>query len=143
MVQDGAERFDARGRELEGEERGDLVAARSCGVPAVRGVSDAHRAHDPRCCWPNAEPDPLRNTMAAMIPLLEFGRTGHHSTRTIFGAAALGNVTQAEADNTMELIRRTASITSTRPATVTQSSRIGPDGHPPDRPGDQDRRAKA
>ena len=44
--------------------------------------------------------------MAAMIPVLEFGRTGHHSTRTIFGAAALGNVGQAEADDTMELIRQ-------------------------------------
>lgn len=33
-----------------------------------------------------------------------FGRTGHDSTRIIFGAAALGNVTQAEADQTMELI---------------------------------------
>ena len=44
--------------------------------------------------------------MAAMIPVLEFGRTGHDSTRTIFGAAALGSVGQAEADDTMELIRQ-------------------------------------
>jgi aryl-alcohol dehydrogenase-like predicted oxidoreductase len=41
-----------------------------------------------------------------MIPTLEFGRTGHDSTRVIFGAAALGSVTQAEADSTMELILR-------------------------------------
>lgn len=33
-----------------------------------------------------------------------FGRTGHMSTVTLFGAAALGNVTQAEADRTMELL---------------------------------------
>ena len=33
-----------------------------------------------------------------------FGRTGHLSTRTIFGAAALSNVTQAEADQTFELL---------------------------------------
>jgi len=44
--------------------------------------------------------------MTAMIPVLEFGRTGHKSTRAIFGAAALGNVTQAEADDTMELLRQ-------------------------------------
>ena len=33
-----------------------------------------------------------------------FGRSGHNSTRTIFGAAALGNVSQAEADRTLELL---------------------------------------
>jgi aryl-alcohol dehydrogenase-like predicted oxidoreductase len=36
------------------------------------------------------------------IPQLVFGRTGHLSTRTIFGAAALGNVTQSEADQTLD-----------------------------------------
>jgi len=36
------------------------------------------------------------------IPQLVFGRTGHLSTRTIFGAAALGSVTQAEADHTLD-----------------------------------------
>ncbi len=41
-----------------------------------------------------------------MIPMEAFGRTGHQSTRTIFGAAALGNVTQAEADRTMALVER-------------------------------------
>ena len=38
-----------------------------------------------------------------MISTHAFGRTGHSSTRTIFGAAALSQVTQAEADKTMEL----------------------------------------
>jgi aryl-alcohol dehydrogenase-like predicted oxidoreductase len=33
-----------------------------------------------------------------------FGRTGHMSTRTIFGAAALSQVTQAEADQTLDLL---------------------------------------
>ena len=33
-----------------------------------------------------------------------FGRTGHQSTRIIFGAAALGNVTQAEADQTLDVL---------------------------------------
>jgi aryl-alcohol dehydrogenase-like predicted oxidoreductase len=39
-----------------------------------------------------------------MIPQKPFGRTGHRSTRTIFGAAALGPVTQEEADRTLELL---------------------------------------
>ena len=39
-----------------------------------------------------------------MIPTLPFGRTGHASTRVIFGAAALGHVTQDEADRTLDLI---------------------------------------
>jgi aryl-alcohol dehydrogenase-like predicted oxidoreductase len=39
-----------------------------------------------------------------MIPTQPFGRTGHTSTRIIFGAAALGRVTQGEADQTMERV---------------------------------------
>ncbi len=39
-----------------------------------------------------------------MIPKHMFGRTGHLSTRMIFGAAALSRVTQAEADRTLELV---------------------------------------
>lgn len=39
-----------------------------------------------------------------MIPTLPFGRTGHTSTRIIFGAAAFGKVSQADADRTMELL---------------------------------------
>jgi len=38
-----------------------------------------------------------------MIPTQQFGRTGHQSSRAIFGAAALSKVSQAEADQTMEL----------------------------------------
>jgi aryl-alcohol dehydrogenase-like predicted oxidoreductase len=38
------------------------------------------------------------------IPTLAFGRTGHMSTRTLFGAAALGSVTQQEADQTLEVL---------------------------------------
>lgn len=41
-----------------------------------------------------------------MIAKQPFGRTGHLSTRLIFGAAALGSVTQQEADQTMELLLR-------------------------------------
>ncbi len=39
-----------------------------------------------------------------MIAMDTFGRTGHLSTRTIFGAAALGRVTQEEADRTLEVL---------------------------------------
>lgn len=39
-----------------------------------------------------------------MIEKLEFGRTGHLSTRTLFGAAALSQVTQAEADQTLDVL---------------------------------------
>jgi aryl-alcohol dehydrogenase-like predicted oxidoreductase len=39
-----------------------------------------------------------------MIEKQPFGRTGHISTRTLFGAAALGSVTQDEADRTLELV---------------------------------------
>ncbi len=39
-----------------------------------------------------------------MIEKQPFGRTGHQSTRTIFGAAAFSRVTQEEADRTIELL---------------------------------------
>ena len=39
-----------------------------------------------------------------MIEKLAFGRSGHMSTRTLFGAAALSNVTQAEADRTLDVL---------------------------------------
>jgi aryl-alcohol dehydrogenase-like predicted oxidoreductase len=37
---------------------------------------------------------------------LEFGRTGHHSSRLIFGAAALGGMRQEKADGLIELVRK-------------------------------------
>jgi aryl-alcohol dehydrogenase-like predicted oxidoreductase len=40
------------------------------------------------------------------IPTLAFGRTGHESTRLIFGGAALGNVTQDVADSALEVLLR-------------------------------------
>lgn len=39
-----------------------------------------------------------------MIDRQPFGRTGHLSSRTIFGAAALGNVSPAEAERTLDLL---------------------------------------
>jgi aryl-alcohol dehydrogenase-like predicted oxidoreductase len=41
-----------------------------------------------------------------MIEKLPFGRTGHLSTRTLFGAAALGRVSQEDANHTMELFEK-------------------------------------
>ena len=43
--------------------------------------------------------------MSASIDVLPFGRTGHESTRLLFGAAALGGMSQARADQTMEIVR--------------------------------------
>jgi aryl-alcohol dehydrogenase-like predicted oxidoreductase len=40
------------------------------------------------------------------VPQEAFGRTGHASSRTIFGAAALSQVTQAAADRTLEVLLR-------------------------------------
>ena len=39
-----------------------------------------------------------------MIPILPFGRTQHQSSRTLFGAAALGRVTQQQADDTLKVL---------------------------------------
>lgn len=41
-----------------------------------------------------------------MIPQLPFGRTGHQSSQVLFGAAALGAVSQQDADRAMETILR-------------------------------------
>ena len=41
-----------------------------------------------------------------MIAKAEFGRTGHHSSRVIFGAASLGRASQKVADETLEVLLR-------------------------------------
>ena len=41
-----------------------------------------------------------------MIPRMQFGRTGHESTRLLFGAAALGGMSQERADATLEVMRQ-------------------------------------
>src|SRR5579859_6762116 len=38
------------------------------------------------------------------IQKLAFGRTGHESTRTLFGAAALSSVDQSTADQTLDVL---------------------------------------
>ncbi len=44
--------------------------------------------------------------MTGVIPRAPFGRTGHESRRTIFGAAALGRASEADADRALELLVR-------------------------------------
>jgi aryl-alcohol dehydrogenase-like predicted oxidoreductase len=41
-----------------------------------------------------------------VIPKTEFGRTGHHSTRVVFGGAALSAVTQRVADQALDVLLR-------------------------------------
>src|SRR5438309_11390519 len=41
-----------------------------------------------------------------MVPRAPFGSTVHESRRTLFGAAALGRVSEAEADRALELVLR-------------------------------------
>jgi hypothetical protein len=41
-----------------------------------------------------------------MIEKTSFGKTGHHSTRVIFGAAALAGMKQEKADQVLDLLDR-------------------------------------
>lgn len=62
-----------------------------------------------------------------MIPTLPFGETGHESTRTIFGAAALGKLDQSEADKTIELlIKRGVNHIDTAAGYGDSELRLGP-----------------
>ncbi len=49
-------------------------------------------------------PIPTHEALTAMIPTQPFGRTGHASTRIIFGGYALSNATQSEADRILEVL---------------------------------------
>lgn len=44
--------------------------------------------------------------MTTSIPTMPFGSTGHQSTRVIFGAAALGGMSQERADATMQIVQQ-------------------------------------
>lgn len=62
-----------------------------------------------------------------MIQKRPFGRTGHHSTVTLFGAAALKNVSQAEADHTLDiLLQYGVNHIDTAPRYGDAEVRIGP-----------------
>lgn len=45
-----------------------------------------------------------RTTVVNMLPFAEFGRTGHQSSRVIFGAAALGGMSASRAISTLDLV---------------------------------------
>lgn len=45
-------------------------------------------------------------TSPASLPTAPFGSTGHQSTRVLFGAAALGGMSQERADATMDIVHR-------------------------------------
>jgi aryl-alcohol dehydrogenase-like predicted oxidoreductase len=62
-----------------------------------------------------------------MIERRPFGRTGHRSTVTLFGAAALARVDQAEADRTLDvLLRYGVNHIDTAPRYGDSELRIGP-----------------
>ncbi|GIT25503.1 MAG: oxidoreductase [Gammaproteobacteria bacterium] len=62
-----------------------------------------------------------------MIEKRLFGRTGHWSTATIFGAAALKNVNQSVADNTLDvLLEYGVNHIDTAPAYGDAEKRVGP-----------------
>ena len=62
-----------------------------------------------------------------MIEKRRFGRTGHLSTATIFGAAALKNVSQGEADRALDvLLERGVNHIDTAPRYGDAELRIGP-----------------
>jgi aryl-alcohol dehydrogenase-like predicted oxidoreductase len=53
---------------------------------------------------PERQPEAGEAYTRVVIPRAPFGRTGHESSRTIFGAAALGDVSRADAERTLELL---------------------------------------
>ncbi len=52
--------------------------------------------------YPHAAPNP--NSVRAMIETMSFGATAHKSSRVIFGAAALGSMSQERADQLLPLL---------------------------------------
>src|SRR5450432_2065089 len=65
--------------------------------------------------------------LPSMIAQQPFGRTGHLSSRVIFGAAALGRVTQAEADRALDaLLEHGVNHIDTAASYGESERRIGP-----------------
>ena len=73
-----------------------------------------------------ARPATLIRNLRDMIDRAPFGATGHESSRVIFGAAALGDVSKADADRTLECSSSTASTTSTSPPAMAMRSCASP-----------------
>ena len=64
-------------------------------------------------------------TTSIRLPVAAFGATGHVSTRVIFGAAALGGMSQERADVTLEQVRANGESTTSTPPPDTARRRIG------------------
>src|SRR5919205_2190198 len=54
--------------------------------------------------WGTSRPGSRMRRTAMAIATLPFGRLGHQSTRTLFGAAALGSVSQDDSDRTLDVL---------------------------------------
>src|SRR2546425_5881213 len=77
--------------------------------------------------WSSSGPADLFPGGHAMIEQRAFGRTGHRSTVTLFGAAALAQASQGDADRALEvLLRPGATTTNPRPGNGTPSFPTGP-----------------
>ncbi len=62
-----------------------------------------------------------------MIPKATFGRTGHQSSRTIFGAFAVGQLSQREADKVLDLLlEHGINHIDTAPSYADSELRVGP-----------------
>lgn len=61
-----------------------------------------------------------------MIEKRPFGRTGHQSTVTLFGAAALAQASQVDADRTLEVLLRPTAPTHTCATNVAERPDQGP-----------------
>jgi aryl-alcohol dehydrogenase-like predicted oxidoreductase len=64
-------------------------------------MTSAHVRLSPATAWRDAR------TVGGVIAQAPFGRTGHSSTRVIFGAAGLGSMRQDRADEVLELLLQT------------------------------------
>ncbi len=80
------------------------------------------------------------------LPTAPFGSTGHESTRLLFGAAALGAMSQERADATLDIVHRWGinHIDTAASYGAVRGSAQAVAGHAPERglPRHQDRRAQ-
>src|SRR5439155_1070890 len=89
---------------------GSRAYARPLGLPVIacrwimaRSVSRSSRVDG---SWAPLDHERSAYTATAMIERRPFGRTGHMSSVTLFGAAALARATQDDADRALEVLLR-------------------------------------
>ncbi len=95
-------------RQVDGE-HGAILGATSCGPhgPRVRGEEAQLDAALSESGFPPGTAGRDTRTVGGVIAQARFGRTGHSSTRVIFGAAGLGSMGQERADEVLELLLQT------------------------------------